>query len=442
MRSLTLKLTLAFVLVGLAGIVLLAILVGIQTRREFDEFIDNRYQTETVEALADYYRTNGGWSGVETLLPAEMGRNRRMMPLVLTDAQGTVVSDSRGGSGRGMEMMSQQVAIEVDGVTVGYVNFPRREGRMDPRLEAETLFLERIRNLVTISAAAAAALALLLGVALAQTITRPVRELTAATKAVAGGELGRQVPIQSRDELGELATAFNQMSSDLAHGQQTRRQMTADIAHDLRTPLTVILGYTEALSDGVLPGDSEMFGAMHQQAQHLSRLIEDLRTLSLADAGQLSLQPQPVAPRELLEQTAAAYGRQAEERGISLSVSADGALPLVRADADRLLQVMGNLVSNALRYTPRGGEVVLAAATRADQVQLRVSDTGPGIAADDLPFVFDRFYRADKARAADGASGLGLAIVRSLVEANGGRVAVESAPGAGATFIVSLPALV
>lgn len=447
MRSLTLKLSLAFLVVGLVGVLLLSILVSQQTQREFNDFIDNRYQTEVVDTLAGYYKSNGSWSGVGAVVASDGsvdddGQGMRIIPMVLMDARGQVVVDARPPNMRGISGHdgNDPVPVEVDGATVGFVIFPQLEGRINPRVEAETKFLEGVRRLITLSAIGAAAIALLLGIVLAQTITRPVRELTEATQAVAGGELGRQVAVQSKDELGELAAAFNQMSSDLLQGQQLRQQMTADIAHDLRTPLTVILGYTEALSDGKLPAEPEMLNAMHQQAQHLSRLVEDLRTLSLADAGQLSLHPQPVAPQGLLEQTAAAYGGQADARGVELAVLADQELPSIDVDPDRLLQVLGNLLSNALRFTPTGGRVTLSAERNDGSVLLRVRDTGPGIAQEDLPHVFDRFYRADKARSADGASGLGLAIVRSLVEANGGRVTADSRPGEGATFTLSFPA--
>lgn len=448
MRSLTLKLSLAFLLVGLVGVVLLSILVSQQTQRQFDDFIDNRYQTEVVDTLARYYETNGSWQGVGAVVASDGsetgdGEGMRIIPMMLLDAGGQVVVDARqpdmrGNGGRGNR---PPVPVQVNGETVGFVVFQGMDERNNPRVEAETQFLQGVRRLITLSAFGAGAIALLLGIVLAQTITRPVRELTEATQAVAGGELGRQVAVQSKDELGELTAAFNQMSSDLLQGQQLRQQMTADIAHDLRTPLTVILGYTEALSDGKLPAEPETLNAMHQQAQHLSRLVEDLRTLSLADAGQLSLHPQPIFPQELLEQTAAAYGGQAEARGVELTVLAGEASPRIEVDPDRMLQVLGNLLSNALRFTPSGGRVTLAAEHGDRSVLLRVGDTGSGIAAEDLPHVFDRFYRADKARSADGASGLGLAIVRSLVEANGGRITVESRPGDGATFTLSFPAL-
>lgn len=332
---------------------------------------------------------------------------------------------------------TNRVPVEVDGAVVGYLLFGGRFGSGNFRDPPEVNFLARLNRAVILGSVVASLLALILGVILAGTISRPVRELTAATSAVAGGDLGHQVPVRTQDEIGELAQSFNKMSADLAHSNQLRRQMTADIAHDLRTPLSVILGYSEALADGKLPGTAETYDAMHRQAQHLSRLIEDLRTLSLADAGQLSLVLRPVEPRGLLEHTALAYLPAAEARGIQLTLE-DADTPPIIVDPDRILQVLGNVVSNAIRHTPEGGQISLSAVAENDRVILRIRDSGPGIPSEDLPHIFDRFYRGDKARTSDEASGLGLAIARSLVEAHGGRITVENVPG-GASFAIALP---
>jgi two-component system sensor histidine kinase BaeS len=258
---------------------------------------------------------------------------------------------------------------------------------------------------------------------------------------MARGELEQQVPIRSQDELGELAASFNRMSADLARANELRRQMTADIAHDLRTPLTVISGYLESLRDGVLKPSPTRFEVMYDEAQHLKRLVEDLRTLSLAEAGELTLNRQLVAPQALLERTAAAYRHLAEQQNIALQVKADPALPEIRVDPERMAQVLGNLVSNALRHTPDGGQIVLSAQHQAGDVQLMVQDSGEGIAPQALPRIFDRFYRGDEARQAhEGESGLGLAIAKSIVQLHGGTISVESTLGEWTTFVISLRA--
>ncbi len=443
MRSISLKLTLAFLAVGLISVVLVAVIVGGLTRREFDRFVANREQTELAERAAEFYALNGSWDGLgpgqSSRMPSRFQMSRQ--PVWLIDQEGNVVLGPHLDRGSQAISLEQQpsLPIEVDGVLVGTLVFEENPVIAGLRQPLEQAYVTAINRSIWLSGLAATLLALLLGALLAYTISRPVRELTEATKAVAQGDLGRQVPVRTRDELGELAVSFNQMSDDLAHASQTRQQMTADIAHDLRTPLSVILGYTEALNDGKLQGNPDMYRAMHMQSVHLSRQVEDLRTLSLADTGQLSLQLETVQPCLLLEHSALAYAAQAEAQQITLQTDCPADCPPVLADADRLMQVLGNLISNALRHTLAGGTVTLTAAYGADAVQLIVRDTGSGIADADLPFIFDRFYRVDQARQADGATGLGLAIVRSLVEAQGGTIAARSDLGQGTEFTITLP---
>ena len=214
--------------------------------------------------------------------------------------------------------------------------------------------------------------------------------------------------------------------------------MTADIAHDLRSPLSVISGYAEALSDGKLPGNLEIYDILHQETNHLSRLVEDLRLLSLADAGELHLLLQTISPQALLERTAARHAVAAQGHAIDLRVEVASNLPDVDVDVERMSQVLDNLILNAFRYTPAGGEVVLAGEMAEGQVRLQIRDNGSGIAPEDLPHIFDRFYRGDKARHDASESGLGLAIAKSIVEAHGGQIGVESQPGQGAVFTITL----
>jgi len=312
--------------------------------------------------------------------------------------------------------------------------------RPNVRNLAEERYLERTDRALAIAAAGAVLIALVLGVFLARLLTRPVRELTAAAQGIAGGELEQRVPVRSQDELGLLAAQFNRMSADLSRATRARRQMTADIAHDLRTPLTVIAGYLEALRDQVLQPTPERFATMYAEIQLLLRLVEDLHTISLADAGELALAPQRIEPRVLLERVAEAYRHTAEQRGIALVVRAEDEVAETCVDPERMVRALGNLVSNALNHTPQGGRVELSVRRAAGGVELAVADTGTGIAPEHLPYIFERFYRPDSSRSQQtGGSGLGLAIVRSIVEAHGGRVTVESSVGKGSVFTILLP---
>ncbi len=278
-----------------------------------------------------------------------------------------------------------------------------------------------------------------LSVLMSRRISRPLRRMTQAAQQVAGGELKVSVPGSSIREVDQLASAFNHMTTDLAHADQLRRNMTADIAHELRTPLTIIRGQLEGILDGVYPATAEYVAPVLEEASLLERLIEDLRTLSLAEADKLPLHYDDVPPAELLGNVARGFAAPAAEHAVLLKVDADTALPVVRVDPQRMQQVLGNLVSNSLRYTPAGGAITLAAALSDGAVELTVADTGSGIAPDELPHIFDRFWRSDRARQRHGSAGLGLAIARQLVETQGGSIVAASELGHGTTITLRFP---
>ena len=451
-RSLAFRLTLAFLLVSLAGIALVAVFTGRVTESEFGHFMMRQSQSSLTDALADHYRLYGSWEGAETVIshgPPGMGMgNGPMMgsEFALADASGEIVA-AGGGHHRGEHLsptvLAHGLAIEVNRQIVGTL-LP--VGNNSIISAAGTEFLARVNRALLFAALGAGIISVVLGALLARALTKPIGELTHATRAIATGGLGQQVEVRSKDELGELAAAFNHMSADLARARDQRRQMTADIAHDLRTPLSVILGHAEALRDGVLPPTPETLALVHDEALRLNRLVEDLRTLSLVEAGELSLNRRRIAPGALLERAVAAQTPRALQNNIALQIQIDPALPEIDADPDRLAQVLGNLLDNALRHTPVGGKVTCRVTGdnphSASRVTFSITDTGPGIAPEDLPHIFDRFYRADKARARSteqGGSGLGLAIAKSMVEAHGGKIRAENASGSGAQFIIELP---
>lgn len=285
-------------------------------------------------------------------------------------------------------------------------------------------------------------IALVVGVFLARMLTRPIKDLTTAARRMAEGELEQQVAVRSQDEIGELAQAFNLMSQQIARANQLRRQMTADIAHDLRTPLTVIAGYIESMRDGVLQPTPQRLDLIYQEIERLQKMVSDLRMLSQADAGELNLYPRPIPPLALLRRAASLFQHHADQAGVRLRVEEGAETRLIRVDEDRMMQVMDNLISNALRYTPPGGEVTLRVRQELNRVILQVEDTGSGIPPEDLPRIFERFQRVDASRHSEsGGSGLGLAIVKALVEAQGGKVIAESEVGKGTRISISFEAV-
>ncbi len=313
---------------------------------------------------------------------------------------------------------------------------------LTPNVEeaASLAFLSDVRRRVGRAVFLAGFVAVTLSLVLARQITRPLTRVRHATQQLAEGNLGIRVPVTSTDEIGKVALAFNQMAAALEQQEQTRRQMVADVAHELRTPLTVMKSNLEAMLDGLIPPDTAELGELYDEVQRLTRLIEELRLLSLADAGQLTLRLEPVDVFDLLEATVTRLTPLAEAQGVQLPPP-HRALPLsVQADSDKLQQAIGNLVDNALRHTPPGGRVMVTAVQEQKTAHISVSDTGPGIPPEDLPHLFDRFWRGDKSRSRhSGGSGLGLAIVQQIVMLHGGRITAVSPPGQGATFTISLP---
>jgi len=441
-RSITTKLVLAFLLVGLIVIGLAAAFIWGTTSLEFNRYLQDQRQTAFATAAKAYFEQNNTWDGVETALqqqgviapPPQPGGNQPP-PFALVDTNRVVIIPS-GPYLRGQIVPvgtpGQEISLQVNGSIVGTI---LSSGQPMIKNPVEQQYLNRINLALLIAALGGTLIALILGILLARTLTRPVNELTSATRAMAHGDLEQQVPVRSKDELGELAVSFNQMSSDLARANQSRRQMTADIAHDLRTPLTVIGGYAESMRDGVLKPTPERFDAIHTEVQHLQRLVEDLRTLSQADAKELSLNREPVPPSALLERMAQSYRPLAAKQEISLKIETEPGLPDLLADPDRLAQVFGNLISNSLHHTPQGGEIVLFARGEDKNIILGVQDSGSGIPPELLQHIFERFRRGEPSRQ-DGGSGLGLAIAKAIVELHGGSISAQNNTGKGTTVFI------
>lgn len=270
----------------------------------------------------------------------------------------------------------------------------------------------------------------------------PLADVMSAAEALAEGNFGVRVEEKGDREFLKLAQSFNNMAEELEHAEIQRRNLTADVAHELRTPLHILQGNLEGALDGVYEASPDYFRSMLEETRLLQRLVEDLQTLSMAESGTLDFHFQRFSVVELLEDVVTSFSGRAEEGGVSLLIEApeDREGLVVEGDWHRLDQVLGNLVNNALRYTPEGGEIRLSAEREGESILIKIRDSGEGIAAEDLPFVFDRFWKGDKSRSrASGGSGLGLAISRQLIGAHGGEIFVESQEGEGTTFTVRLP---
>ncbi len=450
MRSISTKLILAFLSIGIISVAIIFITARWNTRVEFISFLSDQNQTDIITELSDYHFANGSWVGVETIsvqrqpgFDSEHDNRKKPLPFTLANENGVVIrSDGKYKPGDKLSKADLEVGTVIieDGQVIGIYVPSRMPFEGQPR---ELEFIERTSLTLLYGALIGSVIALLLGIFLSRTLTRPIRELTQATHAVSEGDLSQQVTVHSNDELGELAKAFNRMSTELSRSVNTRKQMTADIAHELRTPLSLILGHAEAVHDGVLPPSRENFEIIREEATRLEHLVNDLRTLSLADAGELSINLQIIEPERLINEVAALYQYQAQKKNISLDVAIAPALPTIEVDPGRMTQVLTNILDNATRHTPEGGRIILSAKQIGDQVELSIQDSGPGLKAEDLERIFERFYRADSSRRRDdevpGGSGLGLAIAKSIVQAHNGQLSAESEAGAGLKIKILLP---
>lgn len=449
-RRLWVRLLLAFMLVAVVAVGVVAVLVNRTTTRQFEIYV-SQGKMQRAERLAPsfaaYYAQSGGWEGVAewmTELPQgqQGGRGRGQgggsstERLIVADPTGRVIADSQGelvGERLSDTELEIGVPLAVAGQQVGTL-LVAAEGQVRESPESE--FLRQVNRSLLWAGLAAGLVALLLGLLLARQLTAPLRALTDAVHRLAGGDVP-QVEVRGQDEIAELGQAFNQMARSLARQEELRRNLMADIAHELRTPLTVIRGDLEAFLDGVFEPTPEALASLQEETLLLARLVDDLRALAQAEAGQLKLALEPTDVAELLGGIVESFDLQAEAQGQSLILDLPPELPQIEADPVRVRQVVANLVSNALGHAPESGRVVVAGAPRPDGVQISVADDGPGIAPEELPHVFDRFWRGGKPRVE--GSGLGLAIARELVRAHGGRIWVESELGKGTTFCFTLP---
>lgn len=410
--------------------------------------------------LAAYYDRENSWSGVEEMIAsypvgedwAPWGEDWELDVAIFDAAGGLAFSTYGDRIDATLDPVdaSWAVPIEREGEVIGYLAMPwlrppppdapfemsrnRLIGR--PRLE----FLRRALRRLVLTEAIVVLLGLVVGAVLSRRISLPVGRVAEAAGHIAAGDLGARVEVTAPGELGDLARSFNQMAAALQHSDELRRSMTADVAHDLRTPLSVIRGKLEGILDGIYPATEAHILPVLEETEVLTQLVEDLQLLALAEARQLHLERRPVDIGGLLRDAQVNFTPLAQDRGITVVLDLDRGVPRVWVDRQRISQVLGNLITNALRHTPAGGVVTLSATAGDDWLTVAVSDTGVGISAQDTPYVFERFWRGEKSRSREtGGSGLGLAIAKELVALHGGTIAAESRPGQGATFRFALP---
>ncbi len=487
MNKLWVRLTFAFVVVTLIGVAAVALLTDWSAGSRFRDFLMHQAMMEPgglTDDLAGYYQQNGNWNGVTKIFSnpstPPMMRGMSMMraspPILLADASGRVVYDdlgSRNGSVISADERVNAMPVVSNGNTVGYlVASSPHIGALAP---VEQNFLDDLRRTLAIAAIIAGGLGIVLGVLISRALAAPLNDLATAARAFAGRDWSRRVRVSGTEEVATVAREFNAMADAIQRGEEQRRALMADIAHELRTPLTVVQGNLRAMLDDVYPLERKEIATIYDETRLLSRLVDDLRELALAESGQLELKTQEVDLGAIARAAIANFSAGADAQNVRLifeesggSHAADaldmpvrsaqcasrGAKPAdqypetsrVRGDPDRIAQILRNLLANALRYTPNGGRVTLSVTQDENFTRVSVTDTGEGIAPEDLPRVFDRFYRGDKSRArapfdlrsGDG-TGLGLAIVKSLVEAMGGQISVESELGKGTRFVFHLP---
>jgi signal transduction histidine kinase len=437
-----------FAVIILTGVVVTFVVVNLATASQFRRFVltGDLIQAQNLSSLlADFYTQQGDWQEVESLLTTGAAVQSEMMEGMMS--HGMMMGMEHGPMGsEGMQemfdtmrssgpLLDRVVLVDANGTVIAdSSNVLTGQRHSNQHLAAGVPVMVGGQLVVGV-------VALILGSVFFFHITAPVRDLTGAAEAIAAGDLSQRVTLRTGDEIGRLGRAFNTMADALDQAERLRRHMVADIAHELRTPLSLVQGSLEAILDGMYELNLENVDSVHEETLVLTRLVNDLRDLALAEAGQLRLEEEDVDMTDLITRSAERFRAQAAEQGVSLATDLSTDLPTVRGDRQRISQVLINLLSNALRYTPAGGQVVVAAQPGSAEVLVSVADTGEGIASEDLPYVFERFYRADKSRArTSGGSGLGLAISRQIVEAHGGRIWAESQMGVGSTFAFTLPA--
>jgi len=442
-HSLWFRLLVAFTLVIVIAVGAVFLFTGQAMRaqvQQFQERIQEARLSKMEFELSNYYRHQGRWGGIQPFV--EQWGNFYEWRIIVTDADGIVVADSEG------ELMGQLHEPDSPGRPIAVPRTPYSLGTLYVSSESSAgadfplfyVLFERIGRFLLWGCLVAVGIAVVITFFLSRRILAPVKDLTLAARRLGQGDLSQRVQLKDKGEVQELAQAFNSMASDLGHAEQLRRNLVADVAHELRTPLSNIRGYLEAIRDRIIKPDAATIRSLNEEAMLLSRLVDDLQELSLADSGELKLLYQAEDIAKLIKQAVTPWQPSVAAKEMSLTLDLPDKLPPVNIDWQRISQVLHNLLENAVAHTGKGGTITVTATRQGDHVQVSVSDTGEGISVEDLPNIFERFYRVDKSRArATGGSGLGLTIAKRLVEAHGGKIEAQSELGKGSCFSFTIP---
>ena len=443
-RRLLLLLLRAFgIVVFLTVLLVLIVAAGVVAR---NTGADPFYRAPTAVILETYYLGHGSWQGVEAVLQERTNNSIRALRTdwqraILLDADGKVVLDHGSvdsplvGSTFSLQSDDLSIPLMINNMPVGTLVMDRGT------LARPIQFIFTLIGPTAIISVLLGILTLVIGLLLMRRMVNPLSEVIAAAQAVSQGDLTARVPVHTqKDDLSALSGHFNRMADELERSDKQRRNLLADIAHELRTPISILRGRLEGIIDGVYPPNEANIAPALEETYLLERLVEDLRLLALAEANQLRYEMKPIRLDELVETILGLFSALAEEKEIKLLLEAEPELPEVSVDPQRFQQVIGNLIDNAIRYTPKGSTIKLSIKKVGQTIELWVADEGQGIPEDELKHVFDRFWRGEKSRArSTGGAGLGLSIARQLVEAQGGQIWARNHSPRGFEVIISLP---